>query len=123
MNNEKNADGLNVRHPIVVGQKVWVYTSSFFGSKKEPFEATVSKVGKKYFELAECPRQKYDLKTLKQVTESICQNKIYLKLQDILDEKEHQRLSDEIKRAFNGNAKLKYSLEQLRKIAEIICLQ
>ena len=68
----------------------------------------------------ECPREKYDLETLRQVTETNYENKVYLKLQDILDEKEHQKLSDEIKRAFNGFGKLQYSLEQLRKIAEIV---
>lgn len=108
---------------VVVGQKVWVNPSSLWRSRREPFEATVSKVGRKYFELMECPREKYDLETLRQVTETNYENKVYLKLQDILDEKEHQKLSDEIKRAFNGYGKLQYSLEQLRKIAEIVGLQ
>ena len=131
MNKEQNVDGLNVSPAIakpmlssvVVGQKVWVNPSSLWRSRIEPFEATVSKVGRKYFELTECPREKYDLETLRQVTETNYENKVYLKLQDILDEKEHQKLSDEIKRAFNGYGKLQYSLEQLRKIAEIVGLQ
>ena len=117
---ESHADAKPVLSAVVVGQKVWVNPSSLWRSRIEPFEATVSKVGRKYFELIECPREKYDLETLRQVTETNYENKVYLKLQDILDEKEHQKLSDEIKRAFNGFGKLQYSLEQLRKIAEIV---
>ena len=117
------ADAKPVLSAVVVGQKVWVTPSSLWRNKREPFETTVSKVGRKYFELTECPREKYDLETLRQVTETNYENKVYLKLQDILDEKEHQKLSDEIKRAFNGYGKLQYSLEQLRKIAEIVGLQ
>lgn len=120
---ETTADAKPVLSAVVVGQKVWVNPSSLWTNKREPFEATVSKVGRKYFELDECPREKYDLETLRQVTETNYQNKVYIKLQDILDEKEHQKLSDEIKRAFNGYGKLQYSLEQLRKIAEIVGLQ
>lgn len=131
MNNEQNVEGVNVSPAIakpmlaavIVGQKVWVKPSSLWRSRKEPFEATVSKVGRKYFELTECPREKYDLETLRQVTETNYENKVYLQLQDILDEKEHLRLSDEIRRAFNGYGKLQYSLEQLRKIAEVVGLQ
>lgn len=120
---ESHADAKPVLSAVVVGQKVWVNPSSFRRSIREPFEATVSKVGRKYFELMECPREKYDLETLRQVTETNYENKVHLKLQDIFDEKEHQKLSDEIKRAFNGYGKLQYSLEQLRKIAEIVGLQ
>ena len=119
---ETTNDTKPVLSVVVVGQKVWVNPSSLLRSKKEPFEATVSKVGRKYFELIECPREKYDLKTLRQVTEMNYENQVYFKLQDILDEKEHQKLSNEIKRAFNGYGKLQYSLEQLRKIAEIVGL-
>ena len=122
LKNETPADAKTVLSAVVVGQKVWVNPSSLRRSRREPFEATVSKVGRKYFELTECPREKYDLETLRQVTETNYENKVYLKLQDILDEKEHQKLSDEIKRAFNGYGKLQYSLEQLRKVAEIVGL-
>lgn len=123
LKNETPADAKPVLSAVVVGQKVWVNPSSLWRGRREPFEATVSKIGRKYFELMECPREKYDLETLRQVTETNYENKVYLKLQDILDEKEHQKLSDEIKRAFNGYGKLQYSLEQLRKIAEIVGLQ
>lgn len=123
LKNETTADAKPVLSAVVVGQKVWVNPSSLWRSRIEPFEATVSKVGRKYFELIECPREKYDLETLRQVTETNYENKVYLKLQDILDEKEHQKLSDKIKRSFNGYGKLQYSLEQLRKIAEIVGLQ
>lgn len=120
---ETPADAKPVLSAVIVGQKVWVTPSSLWRNKRDPFEATVSKVGRKYFELTECPREKYDLETLRQVTETNYENKVYLKLQDILDEKEHQKLSNEIKRAFSGYGKLQYSLEQLRKIAEIVGLQ
>ena len=123
LKNETPADAKPVLSAVVVGQKVWVNPSSLWRSRREPFEATVSKVGRKYFELMECSREKYDLETLRQVTETNYENKVYLKLQDVLDEKEHQKLSDEIKRAFNGYGEIQYSLEQLRKIAEILGLQ
>ena len=116
-----NTDDLKNKPPVV-GQKVWVCSSAPWSRRTcELFEATVSKVGRKYFFLTERPREKYDLKTLSQVTKRSYKNKIYIKKQDFFDKQESQKLFDEIKQAFNG--KLQYSLPQLREIAEIIGLQ
>lgn len=108
---------------IQKGQKVWVKPSVFYKEKTEPFEATVLKVGRKYFELTEMLGTRYDLETLKQVTGNYFVNQVYINLQDIFDEDEHKKLSSDIRRAFNGYGKLNYTLEQLRKIAEIIGLE
>ena len=94
--NDDHASTEPVLATVVVGQKVWVKPSSLWGNRREPFEAIVSKVGRKYFELSERPREKYDLYTLRQVTETNYENKVYINLQDILDEKEHQKLSEDI---------------------------
>ena len=86
----------NVLLPAVklcVGQKLWLVRSHHYrNDDRTPKEVTISKVGKKYFELEDYPRAKFEIETLKQVTETNYIDRCHLTLQEILDEREFDKL-------------------------------
>ena len=104
---------------IQVGQTIWLRRASTHGTR-EPIEAVVETVGKKYFTLVDRPREKYDLETLKQVVDSNYKNVVYLSLQTILDEDEFAKLSDEVRKPFQYYGNPKLTLDQLRRIKAIL---
>ena len=106
---------------IQVGQTVAVMPSRF-DIEKEPFEAVVSSVGKKYFTI-EGRSEKYDLATGIQANDTNYKNIVYASMQELNEYIEYARLSAKIKSAFRAYGELEYTLEQLRKIAEIIGIQ
>lgn len=106
---------------LCVGQKLWLVGSHHYRSdNREPIEVTISKVGKKYFELEDYHRCKFEIETLKQVTETNYVDRCYLTLQEILDEREADKLAAQIKNIFGGYGKPKLTLEQLRKIMDVM---
>lgn len=108
---------------LTVGQKVWVDPSKSFRNSKEPYEATVSKVGRKYFELEDGFREKYDLENGRQVLDSSYVKKVYLTFQEITDKHERDKLYSTLRAKFSDYGTPKYSLEQLRKVAEILNIE
>lgn len=88
----KNSENLSV------GQKVWVNPTGRCGSKGEIFESTISKVGRKYFEVKDIFRCKFCVKTLEEVSDYSSNYIIYTDIQDYEDEKEHQKLSNKLKK-------------------------
>ena len=66
------------------------------------------------------PRAKFEIETLKQVTETNYIDRCHLTLQEILDEREFDKLVGEIKNIFGGYGKPKLALEQLRKIMDVV---
>ena len=106
---------------LYVGQKLWLVRSSLHRNDDIiPKEVTISKVGKKYFKLEDYPRTKFEIETLRQVTEGSYVDKCYLTLQEILDAREFNKLVCDIKKIFDGYGKPKLTLEQLRKIMDVI---
>ena len=106
---------------IKVGQEVWVKPSEHYRGKIEVYKALVVKVGTKYFQINDGYRNdRYCLKTLIQENDTNYKNKVYLSLQKIEDEVEHQKLSDSIKKSFSYFGKSPFSLDALRKIHEIL---
>jgi hypothetical protein len=106
---------------LCVGQKLWLVRSHHYrGDNREPIEVTISKVGKKYFELEDYHRCKFEIETLKQVTETNYVDRCHLTLQEILDEREADKLAGQIKNIFGGYGKPKLTLEQLRKIMDVV---
>jgi hypothetical protein len=109
---------------LTVGQKVWVDPSKSFRNSKEPYEATVSKVGRKYFELEDSFREKYDLQNGNEVSEtSTYAKKVYLTLQEITDKRDREKILSELRHQFAYIHSPKHSLEQLRKVAEILNIE
>ena len=105
---------------VQAGQKVWVIVKNYHGKERDPVEATVSKVGRKYFQLHPDETTKYSLETGVEAIESNYCNRVYLTLQEILDEKEHVALSNSLKQVFGGYGRLPYPLDVLRKVAELL---
>lgn len=106
---------------LCVGQKLWLLRSHHYrNDDRTPKEVVISKVGKKYFELEDYPRAKFEIETLKQVTETNYIDRCHLTLQEILDEREVDKLVGEIKNIFGGYDKPKLTLEQLRKIVDVV---
>lgn len=100
---------------IVVGQKVIVLA----GRPEKQREATVSKVGKKYF-YVDNDKLKFDMETLFESSEYGQRCRCFLSLQDILDENEQIELSKELRNLVGQYGTSNISLEKLRKIMEII---
>lgn len=108
------------KHNIQVGQKVWVVDRYRRSAKaSEPQEVVVTAVGRKYFSL-ENIRGNFDLETLKLVSQYSSSLTIYLSLQQLEDENEIAELSRSIRASFGQYGNLPFTLDQLRKIAEII---
>lgn len=107
---------------IQVGQKVWVLgigNNARNGSELK--EVIVSSVGKKYFTLTDGWYGRFLIETLYQDGKGYMSGyMVYLDKQQREAEIEHFRLSDKIQKAFGGYGKLKYPIETLRKILELI---
>lgn len=86
------------------------------------YEAKVIKVGNKYFEVEQTyGRQvKYELETLRESGDTNYRNIVYLSEQDILDEKEFNSLSKIIRDKIDRYGKLPFTLDQLRRINNIL---
>ena len=82
-------------------------------------EATVSKVGRKYFYL-DGSSDKYDINTLEHTSEHYYDMKAYLNLQDIKDEIEASQLETKIRTALKQYGSSGLTLAQLREIDKII---
>lgn len=106
---------------LQIGQKIWIVPSKHDRfSKQDPKEAIVSKVGRKYFELEGLRKRKFDIETLREESETNYKSQCYLTLQEILDEKEEESLTNQIRNIFKTYDKVNLSLDQLRKIAGVI---
>lgn len=108
---------------LKIGQKVWLVKIGNLARRgqPEPEEVTVSKVGRKYFEVAELHgRAKFDLDSMTEVSDYSPSYCIYLILQDYLDTKEANQIYDELHKHFGNYGRTKFPLEKLRKIKEII---
>jgi hypothetical protein len=110
---------------LEVGQQVFLKAvGNNARGRKEVFirEETISKVGRKYFEVGNGYRPlKFHIEDLSQEMGGyIADWTLYLSKQDILDEDESNDLHSDIRTAFSGYGKSKYTLEQLRKIKAIV---
>jgi len=124
LSNEEKSNNSNVLLPAVklcVGQTIWIVPSHYYRSdNKEPKEVVISKVGRKYFELEGYNRSKFNIETLQEENETNYKSQCYLTLQEILDEREIEKLTSQLKNIFGTYGKLDLTLEQLRKITDIV---
>jgi hypothetical protein len=101
-----------------VGQTVWVTGGFKRNSKAE--EHVIDRIGNKYFYLVEDQR-KFDIETLKQVSESNYPALVYLSLEAYQDKLEAERLSSGIRNFMQrGYGALPLTLNQLKAIDKII---
>jgi len=122
--NKEECNNVNVPSTTVklyVGQNLWLVSShNYKRVDLEPIEVTISKVGKRYFELVGYTRSKFDIQTLKQVTDTNYIDECYLTLQEIFDKRESDKLIEKIRKVLGGYNKPNLTLEQLRKIWYIL---
>ena len=87
------------------------------------YEAEIIKVGRKYFTVKkDCSEIKYNIDDLTEVTDYCSDWEFHFDKQEILDEMEIKKLEWDIKIKFSGYGfnSSKLSLEQLRRIMDII---
>lgn len=100
-----------------VGQTVWV-TGGF--ANKGIVSDVISKIGNKYFYLAECGNMKFDLHTLKSVSDSNYPYTVWLSILEYQNVMKTNELTDKIRKFFSGWRKINLSLSQLQQIDKII---
>jgi len=101
-----------------VGQKV--YLKDLY-SNKEPQEYEIVRVGRVYFYASRGPTSReYKIKIDNLVCVDYRSFKVYLLIQDYLDEQEFYSLHLEIENAFRYGNKKQFTLDQLRQIKRII---
>ena len=114
-------DSANQPVKLYIGQTVWLVRSNHYRKEHEPIESTISSIGGKYFKLKDGDtRRKFDIETLKLVTESNYVDRCYLTLGEILDEKESDKLVRQIRSIFRDYGKSNLTLEQLRNIMTVV---
>ena len=86
----------------------------------EIIEATVTKVGRKYFEVDKIPRTRFVIDSMLDDTISSHSYRCYRSMQEIKDENERSRLMSEIRRYFSELRPKQLPLEDVRKIAKLI---
>jgi hypothetical protein len=106
---------------IKIGLKIYLKPiGNMLRCRKEIKECTISKIGRKYFEVEEIPNIKFQIENLRQVTNYTPDWKVYFSKQEILDEQEYDELFTELRKIFSERNKTDLTLEQLRKIKEIV---
>jgi len=108
-----------------VGDNVYLKPSNNAARRTtEIREWKIKSVGRKYFEAWDGERDhsamKFYIDGFKQVTNYTPDWIVYFSKQEILDENEFYKLFNDIRTVFNGYSKPKLTLEQLRKIKNII---
>lgn len=87
-------------------------------------EYEIKKIGKKYFEVWDGSNDytinKFYIEGLIEVTKYSPDWRIYFSKQEILDEYEFENIARNIREVFGSYGKINLTLEQLRKIKEII---
>lgn len=83
-------------------------------------EVKVTKVGRKYFYTDRFNNKKFSLEEMRDVSEYSAEWKVYLSKQDIIDEIECDKLAYKIRCQIGSYGKTNLTLDQLRRINEII---
>lgn len=113
---------------LEVGQKVFlkaVGNNARYDKEVRIEEYEVKKVGRKLLDVWKNQDDRYSIKfdmenENREVSKYSPNWKLYFSKQDIADEEESSKLTNEIKKIFDRYGKVELSLEQLRKIKEII---
>lgn len=110
---------------LKVGDKIWYIMTKSYSFNRTPvlIESTVSKVGKKYFEIEGLLRYRFFLDTLKHDGGNYSSEyKAYITDLDYYNEVETEKEYEKLKIAFSSSNSGKFTLEQLKKTREILGL-
>lgn len=113
---------------LSIGQKVYlkpINNAARYGNK-EINEKTILKIGRKYFSVGEEGQTnerfmtKFEIEDLREVTDYSPDWEVYFSEQEILDEEEFNEIARDIRLKFGSYGKLDLTMDQLRRIKEII---
>jgi hypothetical protein len=109
---------------MVAGQKVFVERIGNCARNRDPddlvFEGEVEKVGRDYFYLKGFTRSKFSKTTMTEASDYSANYKVYESLQAIEDKNEYNKKLTLIRKTFDSYGRPDLTLDQLRKICEII---
>ncbi|WP_243208153.1 MULTISPECIES: PolC-type DNA polymerase III N-terminal domain-containing protein [unclassified Paenibacillus] len=108
-----------------IGDKVYLKAvGNMARGRKEPLikESEITRIGRKYFEVQLGTKPiKFNIESYRQENGGYSADwKLYFSIQEILDEQEFEKLEKGIKSKFDTFGKLDLTLDQLRRINEII---
>jgi len=104
-----------------VGQNIFIKTqgnAARYGGS-EIIETTVTKLGRKYFEVDALPRTKFEIETMRE-TDYSTDYIAYESKVVIEEELEKIALETEIRKAFDRYGKTPYTVDQLRRINAVL---
>jgi hypothetical protein len=104
------------KYNLVVGQKLWLTGKG----DKELTEVIVSSVGNKFFKLESFKDKKYDLTTLRRVSEYTIYDRLYLSKKEYNEESLKTHLNDELQKVFGGHKQLSIGLDKMKRLADIL---
>lgn len=109
------------KRPLKLGQPVYIErVHNFTRNNSNTLHTTISTVGTKYFQVTDLPRERFRVDTLRHDGGRYSSKyKVYLSLQEIEDEKEANKINQELIGYFSHGVS-KLPLEKLKKIKEII---
>lgn len=116
------------KNKLSVGQKVYlkpINNAARYGDK-ELKEQVIKKIGKKYFFVGSEESNnerfwtKFSIEELREVSNYSPDWELYFSKQEILDEQESDKLTSKIRNKFGSYGRLDLTLDQLRRIEEII---
>ena len=111
-----------MKEELKVGRKVFlkpVNNMVRYGYNKI-LESEITKVGRKYFYIKQFPKNKYRIEDLEEESEYVPDWEVYFSRQEILDEREYEKLFIVISSKFDFMAKKDLTLDQLIRINDII---
>lgn len=104
------------KHKLTVGQKLYRVRTNRWAYPNQ--EVTVSKIGRKYFEVEEMYRDRFHLDTLTHDSKYTSSYQCYLSMGEYLNEQERKRLFKETKDKLASKGKI--SLAKLEAINKIL---
>lgn len=105
---------------MIVGQKIYLETRGITREEEKIQECTISKVGRKYFEVQEKPRERFEISTMEHDGKGwVSRYKCYISIKEIEDKNSAQKHFDYIRQQFSSYVNT-YPLEMLEEIVRIL---
>lgn len=111
------------KHNLTIGQTIYWVSSKYIDRERvtKIKESKIATIGHKFFTL-EDSRSKFSILEMRRYDSQFNQNeyRVYTSIQEIEDEREKGELIGFLHTMFSGNNRSKLSLDQLRRIKQII---
>jgi hypothetical protein len=105
-----------------IGQDIFIKTQGnaarYSGSKI--IESTITKVGRKYFEVEALPRVKFEIETMSEKTEFCIDYVAYNNKQEIVEHLESVRIMTKLRKDINDQSTYSLNYNKLKRIESIL---